>query len=333
MVPALDPGEDLALDSTVVQEFANVYNGGTLMQMVIETTVDDGASVTETLSFSYDANGNPYTFSYTKGDNSPSVYHYVLNLQGDVVRIVTNKGVTRVTYEYDAWGNITNMTYTNKTLADANPLRYRGYYYDQETGLYYLQSRYYNPQRGRFINADSYISTGQGILGNNMFAYCRNNPVIRKDTSGTDDECVVDFNEDNNPLNDLGSPSGGGGGIWGSFMRTLKYATDGLKMASGQRNLTYQEDHHLISDKHKTRPIGCKEIIDRYDYSLDHESNIVPLKGHRGRHTNAYHDFITIAITELDVLAAESTAVFIDGMKILGEFVQENWWIPYARRK
>ncbi len=66
---------------------------------------------------------------------------------------------------------------------------------------------------GRFINADAFISTGQGLLGNNMFAYCRNNPVRRRDVSGMrDDECVEDANEDDNPLNDLGGPSSGGGG-------------------------------------------------------------------------------------------------------------------------
>ena len=86
----------------------------------------------------------------------------------------------------------------------------------QETGLYYLQSRDYNPDVGRFINADALISTGQGMLGNNMFAYCRNNPVKRKDVSGTEDVCVEDFNQDNNPLNDLGNPSGRGGGGCGS---------------------------------------------------------------------------------------------------------------------
>ena len=64
---------------------------------------------------------------------------------------------------------------------------------------------------GRFINADTVTSTGQGILGNNMFAYCRNNPVKRKDASGTDDVCVTHADEDNNPLNDFGSISGGGG--------------------------------------------------------------------------------------------------------------------------
>ena len=65
-----------------------------------------------------------------------------------------------------------------------NPFRYRGYYYDSITGFYYLNGRYYNPQWGRFLNADGYVSTGQGILSNNMFTYCGNNPVNRKDPTG-----------------------------------------------------------------------------------------------------------------------------------------------------
>ena len=64
-----------------------------------------------------------------------------------------------------------------------NPLRYRGYYYDSETGMYYLQSRYYDPETGRFINVDGLVSTG-GFLGFNMFAYCKNNPVMLSDPSG-----------------------------------------------------------------------------------------------------------------------------------------------------
>ena len=70
------------------------------------------------------------------------------------------------------------------TLGEANPLRYRGYVYDTETKLYYLQSRYYDPELGRFINADAYTATGQGLLGNNMFAYCGNNPVNFSDPTG-----------------------------------------------------------------------------------------------------------------------------------------------------
>ena len=70
------------------------------------------------------------------------------------------------------------------TLGFYNPLRYRGYVYDPETELYYLQSRYYNPEMGRFINADGFASTGQDIIGNNMFAYCGNNPISYSDYSG-----------------------------------------------------------------------------------------------------------------------------------------------------
>jgi len=98
------------------------------------------------------------------------------------------------------------------TLGIYNPLRYRGYVYDTETRLYYLQSRYYDPALGRFISADAFASTGQGILGNNMFAYCRNNPVIRKDASGMDDVRVTDANEDDNPLNDYYGKGGAAGG-------------------------------------------------------------------------------------------------------------------------
>ncbi len=69
-------------------------------------------------------------------------------------------------------------------LAQINPFRYRGYYFDAETGFYYLQSRYYDPSIGRFISADKYASTSQGIIGNNMFAYCNNNPIIAADYDG-----------------------------------------------------------------------------------------------------------------------------------------------------
>ena len=256
-------------------------------------------------------------------------------MQGDITHIADNTGTAVVTYAYDAWGNILSTSgELANTLGTLNPLRYRGYVYDPESGFYYLQSRYYDPEIGRFINADAFASTGQGILGNDMFAYCRNNPVNRKDASGTEDVCATDFNQDNNPLNDLGNPSGGSsGGIWESFTRTLKYAADGLEQASGQRDLTHKENHHVISNKHSTKDIECKEIAERYNYSLDHQSNQVQLRGHRGRHTNAYHDFITVAIKELDIIAAESLDTFIEGMQVLGKFIEKNWWIPYARYK
>ena len=90
-----------------------------------------------------------------------------------------------VEYIYDAWGKLISTTGTLATTLGAdNPFRYRGYYYDTETGLYYLATRYYDPEVCRFIFADVYMSTGQGVLGGNMWAYCGNNPVNRYDIDG-----------------------------------------------------------------------------------------------------------------------------------------------------
>ena len=134
-----------------------------------------------TLLFLYDENGNKFGFIY-----NGAYYYYDINLQGDVVGIYNSNGVKVVTYEYDPWGVITNITDTSGiSIGTINPIRYRGYYYDNETGFYYLQSRYYDPNICRFINADGYVSTGQGVLGYNMFAYCNNNPVNNIDPTGT----------------------------------------------------------------------------------------------------------------------------------------------------
>jgi len=109
----------------------------------------------------------------------------VTNGQGDVIGIIRGNGTQVVGYRYDAWGNVKEVSGSmSGTLGKANPLRYRGYVYDEETKLYYLESRYYDPEVGRFINADAYAATGQGFVGNNMFAYCLNNPVNMMDSTG-----------------------------------------------------------------------------------------------------------------------------------------------------
>ena len=114
-------------------------------------------------------------------------YWFEKNLQGDIVAVYNESGTKLITYKYDAWGNVstTILNYSgNNWFAYYNPFRYRGYYYDVETGFYYLNSRYYNPSWGRFLNADGYVSTGSGLLGYNMFAYCNNNPVMYVDPDG-----------------------------------------------------------------------------------------------------------------------------------------------------
>lgn len=93
-------------------------------------------------------------------------------------------GTEVASYVYDAWGNIKD-TKGEPTIREINPIRYRSYVYDTETGLYYLQSRYYDPLTGRFLNADIYCDTGTGTpLSTNMFAYCENNPVNYLDPNG-----------------------------------------------------------------------------------------------------------------------------------------------------
>ena len=147
------------------------YNGSQLTHMTYGSN---------SLHFYYDASGKPLSVVY-----NGTTYYYILSLQGDVVAILNSSGVSVVEYTYDAWGRLLTTTGSMaSSLGLHNPLRYRGYVYDQETGLYYLQSRYYNPTIGRFISADAFVSTGQGILGHNMFAYCNNNPVMFSDPAG-----------------------------------------------------------------------------------------------------------------------------------------------------
>ena len=155
--------------------YSYIYAGDKLMRM----TVGD-----DILDFSYDANGTPLTMTC-----NGTVYYYITNLQGDVMKLERADGGSGAQYSYDAWGNIVAMT---GHLAELNPLRYRGYVYDQETGFYYLNSRYYDPAVGRFISADNFASTGQGVVGHNMFAYCNNSPVAYIDASGDLPQAVTD---------------------------------------------------------------------------------------------------------------------------------------------
>ena len=135
----------------------------------------------DTLLFYYDSDGSATSFSY-----NGTMYFYVKNLQGDVVRIIDLSGTEVASYVYDAWGNIKD-TKGEPTIREINPIRYRGYVYDTETSLYYLQSRYYDPFAGRFLNADVYADTQSGTpLSTNMFAYCENNAINKSDSEGKD---------------------------------------------------------------------------------------------------------------------------------------------------
>ena len=134
-----------------------------------------------------DENNNLIGFSYNN-----ETYYYKKNIQEDIIGIYNNKYEQIIEYEYDAWGRILSIKdgngqeITNPShIAHINPFRYRSYYYDEETKLYYLNSRYYNPEISRFINADSMTKApGTSVLSTNMYAYCENNPIVNSDATG-----------------------------------------------------------------------------------------------------------------------------------------------------
>lgn len=153
------------------------YNGTTLVRQ---------SWGNNTIWFLYDESGNSVGFTLNGTE-----YYYIKNLQGDITAIADSTGTILAKYTYDVWGKILSITDANGNdvsanashIANINPLRYRGYYYDSETGLYYLLSRYYDPETCRFVNADGLIDQSSA-LGYNLFAYCHNNPVNKSDTSG-----------------------------------------------------------------------------------------------------------------------------------------------------
>ena len=141
-----------------------------------------------TNEYLYDLDGTVCGLKY-----NGTAYYFYKNLQGDVIAITNGSGITVARYTYDAWGKVltvkdasgNNITSTAH-IANINPFRYRSYYYDKETKLYYLQSRYYDPQVGRFINEDegAYLAKSGTILGCNLYVYCENNCICRADTVG-----------------------------------------------------------------------------------------------------------------------------------------------------
>lgn len=145
-------------------------------------TIADNRKVT----ILYDSGGEAagFVLNDTNLTSLSGIYTYIKNLQGDVLRVVDESGSTVLSYAYDPWG-VPTVT-GNQTLAELNPCSYRSYYYDWETGYYYLQSRYYDPKIGRFINIDNValLATAEALVEFNLFAYCINNPIAKSDPTG-----------------------------------------------------------------------------------------------------------------------------------------------------
>ncbi len=158
-----------------------VYVNGT---KIVRSVVDTG----EEIWYNYGVNGIHGITVKKVGESASTEYVFRKNVQGDVTHIykINNGNLELVAqYKYDAWGKCEVVNSVGSEIGNINPIRYRGYYYDTDTGLYYLNARYYDPETGRFISADStqYLEPN-AINGLNLYAYCANNPVMNVDPSG-----------------------------------------------------------------------------------------------------------------------------------------------------
>ncbi|MFR8811887.1 MAG: DNRLRE domain-containing protein [Lachnospiraceae bacterium] len=161
------------------------YNGNVLSGLVRKASKDAGTTGTgTTVQFVYDTQGKPFMLRM----NGKTDYFYLYNGLGDVTGLVDSSNQVVVRYQYNSWGKVTSTQDTSGvSLATLNPFRYRKYVYDPETGLYCLGSRYYDPEVGRFVNADDtdvIFAKPQELYHKNLYVYCDNNPVVREDQGG-----------------------------------------------------------------------------------------------------------------------------------------------------
>lgn len=267
-----------------------------------------------TIKYLYDENGEPYGMR----TNDDGMFYFVKNLQGDVEQIVAaSDGVRILSYKYDAWGNMTytiNSSSIETALASLimlgnNVITYRGYNYDYETNLYYLQSRYYSPEWGRFLSADSFCDTNSGVLGTNMFAYGLNNPVNNTDPTGYAAAAItvggitisygmiiavaatllylVDPNI-RNAVNQtvylilFTAPST----VFNAVKRVAQSISDARKKPKTKQT----NNHHIVAQADR-RAATSRSYLSKVGLTTSHKTNIVTLNKnfHQHLHTNAYH--------------------------------------------
>ena len=283
----------------------------TVGNSTVQYVWNDGNLVAElrdgyTLKFLYN-NGEAAGFSYNGADyyygkDSFGVIRYLYNTSGEVV----------TTYTYDAWGTVLSVTGTlAETVGTVNPVRYKSYYLDSETGWYYLQSRYFDSEMGRFLNADDvkYINETNSIISCNLFSYCLNNPANMHDLYGNIAVSAAiamsaqslaklavvmiltlyvvddDFRDNVNGMLDA---------IFATLINGAGYLVnvinDVIKNARRGRKYNWNEVHHIVAKK-DPRAIFSRNILKRYSINVNDAVNLVVIKNslHRYLHTSAYH--------------------------------------------
>lgn len=186
-----EEGRQLSKINRVATEIEYKYNAdGIRTEKIIDGVSTKYHVVDDKVTFENNGKDKIY-YTYDSDDKLVSMelngveYYYIRNIQGDIIGLIDISGEQVVSYKYDTWGRLLSIEGSLKdSLGIKNPYRYRGYRYDNETEFYYLQSRYYNPEWGRFLNADGIVGETGDLLSHNMYAYCKNNPVNMEDPDG-----------------------------------------------------------------------------------------------------------------------------------------------------
>ena len=263
----------------------------------------------KSLEFVYDDGNQPFAMIYNDGSTS-TLYYYVLNAQGDVIALLNANGTLAASYNYGAWGNCTVYDSSDAAIGDLNPLRYRGYYYDAETGFYYLQSRYYDPAICRFINADGLFT--DGFIGANLFAYCANNPVNTVDPTGnfaiTATVALITFGvalAATALAVGISSSPGFQGAVEG-LCESVGSVAEQIKekltnsFAKIKKPPNYRKDtevHHIVA-QHARGAERTKQILIDTGIGINSKENTVSINTclHRRLHTNLYYEVVDIII-------------------------------------
>ena len=273
------------------------------------------------MHFFYDAQGRPAKVRY-----NGTIYSYIHNLQGDIAGILDGNGNVVVEYKYDAWGKLLSITGTLKTtLGLQNPFRYRGYIYDEETGLYYLRSRYYNSAVGRFVNADTIQNCYGSVLYCNLYCYCLNNPAIFVDSDGyfalvaiglgtmlymfaealvttavyatTAVLAVATINEVVDLVTDISQSRVQEGEI--SEAQSTVVSMSATSTDANQKNKQSRTHLHHVVAKADWRAAPARKVLAEYGINVwtDNENLVaVPAEKHVHLHTNAYYSYVNSRI-------------------------------------
>ncbi len=300
-------------------------NGTTTTYTYADGRVTHETNGTDTIHYRYDTNGTLLSMNLNGTE-----YYYLYNGQRDVIGLYNSNGNVVVEYSYDAWGKpLTTIGSLAGTVGVKNPYRYRGYRYDAELGLYVLQSRYYNPQIGRFFNADDAFYEQNGLLRCNLFTYCINSPIGNNDVGGNFAVTAsVTIGVSLTVVEAVAAAIILGIAIYQICQEVKAYAP-AIKAVvetaivytttlAEQRAQTYLEteldiacakdeirnkkkggdDHHIVA-KNDPRAAVSRAVINSVDIGTDSPYNLVNIdkRYHQVIHTTAYHAAVTIMIT------------------------------------